>query len=141
MLEHSDATKIFIQEQISSFVNPAVEKAVRDVFEPAVEQLTKDLAEVEGRIDLLESQPVTPQRPSLVVWHKGDSTGDDSAQELVMVDPETGEEQSAGDLEKRWSEIEAELKALPAGDQRREKLELEGFKIAPKLRQLHGCQS
>ena len=141
MLEHSDATKIFIQEQISSFVNPAVEKAVRDVFEPAVEQLTKDLAEVSGRIDLLESQPVNPQRPSLVVWNKGDSTGDERTQGLVVVDRETGEEQGVEDLEKRWSEIEAELKQLPAGDQRREKLELEGFKIAPILRELRGSQS
>ena len=138
MSEHSDAIKTFIQSQMISSIQPAVEKAVRDVFEPAVEQLTKDLAEVSGRVDLLESQPVTPRRPSLVVWNKGDSTGDECTQGLVVVDRETGEEQSERDLKKRWREIEAELKQLPAGDQRREELELEGFKIAPILRELRG---
>ncbi len=141
MSELSGATKEFIQSQIFSAIEPAVEKAVRDVFEPAVEQLTKDLVEVSDRIAMLESQPVTPQRPSLVVWHKGDSTGDERTHGLVVVDRETGEEQGVEDLEKRWREIEAELKALPAGDQRREQLELEGFKIAPILRELRGSQS
>jgi hypothetical protein len=135
MLEHSDETKIFIQEQISSFVNPAVTKAVRDIFEPAVEQLTKDLAEVLGRIEMLESQPTIPQRPSLVVWHKGGQE-EDSSEELVLVDRETGEEESLGALEKRWAEIKTKLKNLPAGDPGREELELEGFRIAPKLRSL-----
>ena len=141
MSELFDATRDFIKSQIFSSIEPAVEKAVRDIFEPAVEQLTKDLVEISDRIDLLESQPTIPQRPSLVVWNKGDSTGDERTQGLVIVDRETGEEQGVEDLEKRWSEIEAELKTLPAGDQRREELELEGFKIAPKLRELRGSQS
>lgn len=141
MSELSDATRDFIKERISSFVNPAVTKAVREIFGPATERLAKDLVEISDRISVLESQPVTPQRPSLVVWHKGDSTGDERTQGLVVVDPETGEEQGVEDLEKRWSEIEAELKKLPAEDPRREKLELEGFKIAPILRELRGSQS
>jgi hypothetical protein len=141
MLEQGDAIKTFIQSQISSSIEPAVEKAVREIFGPATERLAKDLVEISDRIEALESQPVTPQGPGLVVWNKGDSTGDERTQGLVIVDRETGKEETAEDLEKRWSEIEAELKALPAGDQRREELELEGFKIAPKLRELRGSQS
>ena len=141
MFEHSDAIKTFLKSQIFSLIEPAVAKAVRNIFEPAVERLAKDLVEVSDRIAMLESQPITPQRPSLKVWTKGDSIGDDSTQGLVVVDRETGKEETAEDLEKRYSEIESELKKLPAGDPRRESLELEGFKIAPKLRQLHGCQS
>ena len=141
MPEQLDEIKTFIKLRIFSSIEPAVAKAVREVFEPAAEQFIKDLEEVSVRISLLESQPVTPRQSSLKVWTKGDSTGDDSTQGLVVVDRETGEEQSQEDLEKRWTEIEAELKKLPAGDPGREKLELEGFRIAPKLRQLHGCQS
>lgn len=139
MPEQLDEIKTFIKSQIFSSIEPAVAKAVREVFEPAVERITKGLEEVLVRISLLESQPVTPQRPSLKLWHKGGQK-EDSSEQLVVIDRETGEEQSQEDLEKRWTEIEAELKKLAAGDPRRESLELEGFKIAPKLRQLHGCQ-
>jgi hypothetical protein len=137
MSEQSDATNDFIKEQIFSSIEPVVEKAVRDIFEPAFERIKEDLAEVSGRIEALESQPIIPRQLSLKVWHKGGQEEDDS-EELVLVDREAGTEETAGDLKKRWREIEAELKQLPAGDQRREELELEGFKIAPKLRELRG---
>ncbi len=140
MSELSDATRDFIKSQIFSSIEPAVEKAVREIFEPAAERFAKDLVEISDRIGVLESQPTIPQRLSLKVWHKGGQE-EDSSEELVLVDREAGTEETAGDLEKRWREIEAELKTLPAGDQRREQLELEGFKIAPKLRELRGSQS
>ena len=139
MSELSDATRDFIQSQIFSSVEPAVEKAVREIFEPAAERLAKDLVAVSDRIDLLESQPTIPQRPSLKVWHKGGQE-EDGSEELILVDRETGEEESLGALEKRWTEIKTKLKNLPAGDPGREQLELEGFKIAPKLRELRGSQ-
>ena len=135
MSELSDATKDFIQSQIFSSIEPAVEKAVRDAFELVAERFAKDLVEISDRISVLESQPTIPQRLSLKVWHKGGQEEDDS-EELVLVDRETGEEESLGALEKRWAEIKTKLKNLTAGDPGREELELEGFRIAPKLRSL-----
>ncbi len=119
-----------ISESIATDLAKVVESAVQKAMEEPVEKLTKDMAEVAGRVSELEKEPVIPKNLQLRAHEKGGGASD-----VVVTDEETGETHTVEGLEKRLEEVTNALNAKkPVEDQRRNSLEIEGMKLARKIK-------
>jgi hypothetical protein len=134
-----------LAKQISDLLNPeTLTKAFEKVAAPlqeGIDNLKKTVAEgqktLEDRLEKVEAQPSAPDKVILKTQEKGAPEKTPEKPEAV-VKTEDGVEKTLPELEADWEATCQKIDASPLGSQERERLELEGFKIAHKMKLLKG---
>ncbi len=132
-------------KQIKDLLNPeSLTKTFEKVTAPlqeGIDNLKKTVAEgqktLEDRLEKVEAQPAAPAKVVLKV--EGKELPEKSAgKPETVVKTEDGVEKTLPELEAAWTDKCQKIDTAPLGSLEREKLEIEGFKIAHQIKVLKG---
>jgi chromosome segregation ATPase len=113
---------------------------LKTVIDGSVQKLDKadqTMTKVEERLGKLEAQPVVPPNLALKIQERTSPDAEKAGSRLAIVG-EDGKTVTLDELQKRYAEIEAELKRPNLDGKKCEKLETEGFRVARDIKFLLG---
>jgi len=113
---------------------------LKTVIDGSVQKLDKadqTMTKVEERLGKLEAQPVVPPNLALKIQERTSPDAEKAGSRLAIVG-EDGKTVTLDELQKRYAEIEVELKKSNLDGKKREKLETEAFRVARDIKFLLG---